>query len=244
MTAEKPLVSVVVPARDRARFLGACLRSVLAQTYRPLEIVAVDDGSVDGTLALLRKLDFPTLKVVHHPRPLGAPASRNDGIAVAEGELIAFLDSDDLWYPRKLELQAALFKDPKVMYVSSDADWMDGRGRLVQRGTRVYTPGGRLVRHGRPFHNSTVVLRRSGLARVGGLHESFALVSDDVDLRSRFFKRFGPRAVRFIGRPLARYRYHPAQLMRSALPDAGRAGEFLLDHAVYRYRQGRTGPAC
>ncbi len=105
-------VSVVIPCYRCADTIGRALESVLAQTARPREVILVDDASGDGTLAVLRAFaarhtETPALRVLPLPENLGAASARNAGWEAASGEYVAFLDADDSWHPRKLELQAA-----------------------------------------------------------------------------------------------------------------------------------------
>jgi glycosyltransferase involved in cell wall biosynthesis len=95
-------VSVVLPAFNAARYIGAAIGSVLAQTAQPHEIIVVDDGSLDDTFE--RASSFPNVKVLKKEHR-GIACSRNTGVAAAIGDLIAFLDADDLWLPDKLERQ-------------------------------------------------------------------------------------------------------------------------------------------
>jgi glycosyltransferase involved in cell wall biosynthesis len=103
----EPGVSVVVPVRDGARYLAEALRSVAAQTLPPLEVIVVDDGSSDHSPALAAAAGA---QVVRQP-PGGQAAARNRGVELARGELVAFLDADDLWPADKLEGQAAALGD-------------------------------------------------------------------------------------------------------------------------------------
>jgi glycosyltransferase involved in cell wall biosynthesis len=102
-----PLVSVIIPTYNRAHLIGRAIASVLAQTYRNFEIIVVDDASTDDLAAALAEADCPQLRCFTHPRNRGAAAARNTGIAAANGEFVAFLDSDDVWYPEKLAEQVA-----------------------------------------------------------------------------------------------------------------------------------------
>jgi glycosyltransferase involved in cell wall biosynthesis len=106
-----PLVSVLIPCFNAERWLGATLASVRAQTHRPLEVVAVDDGSTDGTAALLESLAGPDLRVLRQANR-GQGAALNAGLAAARGEYLQFLDADDLLDPRKIELQLARLAEP------------------------------------------------------------------------------------------------------------------------------------
>lgn len=99
----RPLVSVVIPVYNGERFLGDAIRSVLEQSYGPVQCVVVDDGSSDGSRDIARSF-APDVECVVQ-RNQGVSAARNAGIAATRGELVAFLDADDVWEARKLELQ-------------------------------------------------------------------------------------------------------------------------------------------
>ena len=102
------LVSVIVPIHNGERYLRETLESILAQTYRPLEVVAVDDGSTDSSGAIVRS--FGSEVKYFSQVQQGHPAARNTGVRVSEGAFVAFLDHDDLWTPNKLELQIECFR--------------------------------------------------------------------------------------------------------------------------------------
>jgi len=103
-------VSVVLPTYNRADTLPKAVESVLTQTYGDLELIVVDDGSSDGTQAMLDAVSDGRVRVVRNPVNHGVSAARNRGIAEARGRYIAFQDSDDSWRPRKLERQVALLE--------------------------------------------------------------------------------------------------------------------------------------
>lgn len=110
-------VSVVIPAHNAERYLGEAIESALAQTAPPLEVVVVDDGSQDGTAEVAR--GFGSIVRCHSQPQGGIGAARNRGVEMARGEYIAFLDADDLWLPRKLELQLAAFasdEQPEIVF--------------------------------------------------------------------------------------------------------------------------------
>jgi glycosyltransferase involved in cell wall biosynthesis len=141
-------ISVVLPTCDRREQTLRCVRSLLAQTHPPLEIVVVDDGSGDGTAeavaALAADCGAANLRVLRNPRTLGANASRNRGVAEARGDLVAFLDSDCDADPRWLERLAEPFADPRVGAVSGLAEDAPARNlwELAFRGThRLPRPG-------------------------------------------------------------------------------------------------------
>ena len=102
-----PLISCIVPVFNGERYLREALDSILAQTYRPLEVVVVDDGSTDGTAAVVASYG-EQIRYLSQPNA-GPAAARNLGLQAAIGEFIAFLDADDLWHPEKLARQMARF---------------------------------------------------------------------------------------------------------------------------------------
>src|SRR5262249_54205625 len=110
-----PAVSVVVATYNYGRFLAGALNSALSQTLTNLEIIVVDDGSTDETSEVIRPyLNEPRIKY-ERTEHVGQPAAKNHGIRLSRAPLVAFLDADDLWLPRKLERQAALFQaDPEL----------------------------------------------------------------------------------------------------------------------------------
>lgn len=125
-----PLVSVIVIFYDDERFLGEAIESVLAQRYQHLELILADDGSSDGSTAIARRYadaQPDRIRYVEHPGHVnrGISATRNLGLAAVRGELVAFLDSDDVWEEHKLEEQVAIVRDhPEVgMVVGASRYW-------------------------------------------------------------------------------------------------------------------------
>lgn len=121
----KPRVSVLIPCYNAGRYLAAALDSVLAQTYRDFEIIVVDDGSEDNSAAVAA--GYPRVRYFHHEHS-GISATRNLAVAKAEGELIAFLDADDLWVPEKLQKQVAYLDghpDCKLIFALA-GNFLDG----------------------------------------------------------------------------------------------------------------------
>ena len=111
-TCDRPLVSVVIPVYNTEKYLGLAIRSILGQTFRPLEIIVVDDGSEDGSLKVARSFS----KVLCFSQPhQGQAAARNRGVQECRGEFIGFLDADDLWLPNKLEKQVAALRAEPIL---------------------------------------------------------------------------------------------------------------------------------
>jgi glycosyltransferase involved in cell wall biosynthesis len=120
-----PLVSVVLPTHNMARFLGEALQSVLSQTYPHLEVHVIDDGSTDNPREAIAAL-LTDSRVHFHSIPQGGQAkAKNVGLRAARGEFVAFIDADDVWVLDKLERQLPLFTRPEIGVVYSDYRWVD-----------------------------------------------------------------------------------------------------------------------
>ena len=134
-----PKVSVIIPTFNRAALLKLALDNVLAQRYRDLEIIVVDDGSTDATAATVAAYG-ERVRYLHHAN-CGLNASRNRGAAVARGEFLAFLDDDDLWEPCFLELQLALLmRFPQAAFAFSNFSILRGTERVSRDGLRGWHP--------------------------------------------------------------------------------------------------------
>lgn len=120
MFNNKPKVSVIIPTYNREHLISRSIDSVLNQTYKDFEVIIVDDASTDNTEELIKK-EYPTLIYLRLKENMGAAVARNTGLNVARGEYIAFHDSDDEWFPEKLEKQMVVFdKFPEVGVVYTD----------------------------------------------------------------------------------------------------------------------------
>jgi len=213
----RPSASVITPVYNGAAYLEACLDSVLRQTLAPAEIIFVDDGSTDGTVALLDAVGTPFPKHVLRQENRGQSAARNLAASVARGTYLAFLDHDDLWYPRHLERLVALLEaDPALGWAYSDIDEMDHDARLVHINLlRTLNPS---VQHPKvSIYNmlsadmfifpSAAVVRRDAFLAVGGFDERLSGYEDD-DLFLRLFRAGWQNA--FVEESLTRYRRHLA----------------------------------
>ena len=188
-----PLVSVAVPAYNHAAFLNDCLESVRAQTYPRLELMIVDDGSTDDTLAVAERFAaahadrFERLTILHQPNR-GVSAASNRAIAACEGEWVHLLGSDDLLYPDKIQFQQqaiAAWNEPRLALVYSDVDFINAEGRVLSSATRNRPAPGPdhqaylwLISHNY-IANPTVALRREAFLAMGGFDEQLRL--EDLD---------------------------------------------------------------
>lgn len=183
MSAASPLVSVVLPTRNRANSLGRAIESVLDQTYPHLELIVIDDGSTDSSSDVLRGYGR-AITVLSQP-PRGVYPARNLGLRRASGDLVAFADSDDAWRPDRLRSQVPLFERPEVGLVFGDALHHrpgSASGRLPLTSFRVTPPRrGMIAAHlarGNCIPTVTVLARRRCLEEMGGFAESHGMSAD------------------------------------------------------------------
>jgi glycosyltransferase involved in cell wall biosynthesis len=180
----EPVVTVVIPTRDRAELLPGVLGAILGQSLAELEVIVVDDGSTDHTPTVLAEAGADSrVRTLRHDHPRGAAAARNMGAAEARGQYLLFEDDDCISEPDKLErLTAALRRDPAAGYAYG---WM--RMRLPDGETRVYGGDG-------PWSISTscALIRRDAFREVGGFDPELPRLQD-FDLFTRLLGRY--RAV-------------------------------------------------
>ncbi|NIA20953.1 MAG: glycosyltransferase [Anaerolineaceae bacterium] len=204
-----PAVSVIVPVYNGERFLKQTINSVLAQTYRDFEVVVVNDGSSDGSRAILD--GYGDRLRVFHQENRGAPGARNRAICEARGEWIAFLDHDDLWEPDKLEVQLkALRRDDDLLH--AEARVINGDGRVIREAfshqedwPEERTCLERVIRHN-PVYVLTALVRREAVLKLGGLDPNDRFGTDEYLLWMRLLAA-GYRA-RYLNRIVASYRVH------------------------------------
>ena len=134
-----PLVSVIVTAYNEEAFVEKSVRSVLAQTFTDFELLAIDDGSKDGTADILKSIRDPRLRVIHQTNR-GISESRNRGIEAARGDIVAFLDGDDLWLPSRLARDVAIFAaEPGVGITFWNFRRFSEEGEYPTDGFDIYT---------------------------------------------------------------------------------------------------------
>ncbi|MBW4550833.1 MAG: glycosyltransferase [Aphanocapsa sp. GSE-SYN-MK-11-07L] len=179
MTIEStPIVSVILPTFNRAHLLPRTIKSVFSQTLSNFELIIVNDGSTDNTLAVLAQISDPRIVLIDLPRNFGATYARNAGIAAARAELVAFLDSDDEWLPATLELQVDRLNssaDPLASVVYADEVFSQPKSATNQASPALSVAK---PYEGDVFYflctrelcpsTSMVLVKRSALIRVGG----------------------------------------------------------------------------
>jgi glycosyltransferase involved in cell wall biosynthesis len=217
-----PAVSVVLPAYNRAGSILAAVDSVLGQTFRDFELLVVDDGSTDGTMAALDGVRDPRLRLLANPRNMGAGAARNTGIRAARADWVAFQDSDDEWLPRKLALQLARLDAAGDGHVAAYCGMAvvggldEGAGRTSLR----YIPDPQLAKVEGDIQaallreslvsTQTLIARRDSLLAIGGFDESLPALEDwDCAIR---LAALGPFA--FVDEPLVMQHFSANSITR------------------------------
>jgi glycosyltransferase involved in cell wall biosynthesis len=210
-----PLISVIIPTYNRAALVVEAVESVLAQTFTDFELIVIDDGSTDETAARLA-LYGKALRYERQERS-GVSAARNRGLALTSGQWVAFLDSDDLWLPRKLEIQVDfLAGNPGAEICQTEEIWVRN-GRRVNPRLRHAKPSGDIFEPSLELclvSPSAVMLRRSLVETLGpGPFDPQLPACEDYDLWLRIACR---NPVFLINRPLVIKRGgHADQLSRS-----------------------------
>jgi glycosyltransferase involved in cell wall biosynthesis len=176
-----PKVSVIIPTYNRRDFVREAIASVLAQTYRDFELLVIDDGSDDDTATIVQ--EFAGVRYVFQPNR-GVSAARNRGVTVSNGELLAFLDSDDLWQPRKLAYQVAFFATrPEARICQTEEIWLR-HGVRVNPHNKHRKIGGDIFARSLQLclvSPSAVMLRRELFEQAGGFDENLP-ACEDYDL--------------------------------------------------------------
>lgn len=206
-----PAVSIVIPARDRCALLAETLDSVFAQRFDDCEVLVVDDGSIDGTAELLAS--FGDGIRVLHGGGAGVAAARNEAIGSSRGRYVAFLDSDDLWHPQKLEIQVRrLEADAGIALVFSDYHTFeidsDGQRRCVETMEHRGDVDFAALFRKNFIGASTVVVRREVFDAVG-LFDTHLDRGSDFEMWLRIARRY---RIAQVPRMLVEYRRHPKSL--------------------------------
>jgi glycosyltransferase involved in cell wall biosynthesis len=205
---QRPSVSVIVPVHDAGPYLAEALDSVLAQKYEPLELVVVDDGSTDDSAAIAAERPVRLIRRPHS----GIASTRNAGVAAANGELIAFLDADDLWLPDTLALRVEhLIADPELGYVLARIE-IFGDAELT---APSWLPAD-WVNRPQPGMLPTFVGRATLVEKIGGFDEGFVLGEDgdwlarlgDAGVRGEMLDTVCTRCRRHPGNTTLRLREH------------------------------------
>jgi glycosyltransferase involved in cell wall biosynthesis len=230
-----PIVSIITPYLNSEAHIGEAIASVRSQTFKDWELLLINDGSTDGSIAIAVAAAAVDERVKLVDRPVGAKrgaaAARNAGLSIATGDFIAFLDADDLFEADKLGIEIALFQAyPTAMMAYGPTRWwhpgeehrdwvedMTAQANTLHQPPRLLSDI-LLLQKGEVPCTCGVLIRRSAIAAVGGFHEDFILYEDQT-LWAKLFLRF-PVVVSDENRAV--YRQH----LSSVSASASQSGEY------------------
>lgn len=214
-----PLISVVVPVYNGSPYLRQCIDSALHQTYPQVEVIAVNDGSKDNSMEILKSYG-DRIRVIDQANS-GPAIARNTGVQASHGELVAFLDQDDVWDDIKLERQAALLQHHGAAIAAyCDHRGIDEHGTVTSPSGALYYPRAsgqileHLIRGNFILSASLVMLRRSAFDAAGGFDAGQPHWADDYDLWLRIAAQ---GAFLYQIETLAGYRRHSSNTSGSPL---------------------------
>jgi glycosyltransferase involved in cell wall biosynthesis len=214
MIAELPTVSVVMSVHNGEKYLREAVDSILNQTFRDFDFIIIDDGSTDRSKEILEKYATKDSRVHLISREnRGVPKSLNEGIALAQGELIAIMDADDISLPNRFARQIAYLRDhPQVAVVGSSVIYINTRGQKLfvrhMPENHAEICQAHLMGYGGMIFHPSAILKRSALDFVGGYDKSFRYASD-YDLWCRIAVKYELANLQI---PLLLKRYHSAAI--------------------------------
>jgi glycosyltransferase involved in cell wall biosynthesis len=200
-------VSIIIPAYNAEKTIARAVDSVLAQTYSPVEVIVVDDGSTDGTRGICESYGDKITYI--HQTNKGVSAARNKGIQTASGEYIGFLDADDWYLPVKLEKMMPLFKKYPGTDLASCAFWIEKKEKTVRSPVAgkisnhesLLSLFSEMAKRNIIINTNTVIIQRSVFREVGYFNETFHF-GEDLE----FWARIGGRKLTaYIDEPLCVY---------------------------------------
>lgn len=218
MSSNSPLVSVLIPTFNREKFIGEAIESVLEQTFQDFEIIVVDDGSTDRTAEVIKSFPADKLIYIHQPNR-GRSNARNHALSLAKGRYIAFLDSDDLYLPGKLELQVSYLEDhPEAGMVYTSAYCVDEHGISMNHYYLANVSGWiyKQIAFYVPVTITlpTVMVRREVIDKVGVFDEKMERF-EDTDIWRRISKCF---FIGAISEPTCKLRTHAENSLQGQDP--------------------------
>ena len=230
-----PAVSIIIPTYNHAHFLRLALSSVCSQTFNNWEAIVVNNFSQDNTIEIVNSFNDPRIQLTNYENKGIIAAARNYGLSLAKAPIIAFLDSDDIWYPEKLRFCLEKLETGYDLVCHSEV-WIGpgDKRRVAHYGPEERASYERLFLDGNILSTSAVVLQRKWLERVGGFStKSEFVTAEDYQLWLKI-AREGAR-IGFVNEVLGEYHIHDGNQSRVAL----RNMEAVL--AVFQHHRSLDG---
>ncbi len=224
----EPKVSVIIPVYNQAKYLPDAVNSILGQSYENFEIVIIDDCSPDNLREVVNTLTDPRIKTIVHRENRGLPASRNSGINVSDGELVALLDADDYYSPDKLAAHVEFHRNHPEIGVTYNSRFNLNHSTTTVR--EIWRPPARVdlsdLVLGFPFAPSDLMIKRHDIVTAGLYNEAFIYGSEDLEYNCRLALSGSKFAC--VDQVLNFRRYHASRKF-SKLPDRAQAAISALD---------------
>lgn len=224
-----PKVTVFIPVYNAEKYLKECLDSILKQRFRDIECLTIDDGSTDGSAAIIASMQDDRIRYVKNEKNLGIANTRNKGLELARGEYIAFIDSDDISAPERLEKQVAFMEaNPEVGICGGWIQEIYPDGTLIEGELRQYPAGDKEIREmmmwNCPIWNPSIMIRKSVIEAHGIRHNPQFISASDFDL----FVKIG-KVSRMANLPeiMLFYRRHENQITTKRTFEANRNASLL-----------------
>ena len=234
---QSPAISVILPVYNAEAYVREAVESILAQSFTDFECIIINDGSNDGSGAILRELAARDARIVLIERPNGGLVSAlNEGIERARADFIARMDADDVAMPERFALQhACMVQEPELAVLGSFFNIIERNSKFV----RLYkflplipTKAARFVEHRCPVHHPTIMMRRDAVLKAGGYRKAFSH-AEDYDL----WLRMSELGYGFanLPQPLLNYRVHGDNV--SAVYRAAQERSIALARLAHRVRK-------
>jgi glycosyltransferase involved in cell wall biosynthesis len=238
-----PLFTVVISTYNRKHVLPRAISSVLVQTFRDFELIIIDNGSTDGTEAVVGAIKDPRIKYVRNPEPTtSCDGPRNMGIGMAKGEYIAFLDDDDIWYPQRLEkVKDAFERDPDASAVchNENRSYKGKVDKILEYGPWSDDIYERLLYDGNCLSSCATTVRKGVFDRLGDfdLRKEYAAAAD-----YDFWLRMAGSGAKicFIKEPLGEFGYTGKNWSSADPAFQSRIAALIRDHIV-KYENKTAG---
>lgn len=209
MQKHKPLVSIIIPSYNHEKFILQTIKSIENQTYENIEILIIDDCSIDATTNLLQRIKHTKAKTIFHKENKGLIKTISEGVDLSSGEYIAFCASDDYWHPEKISLQIAeIEKDSNIKIIFTEGFDVDENSNVI--GKIKYTNKKSNIRNfdevimHADLPPASILFRKKDLINAGGINQSFKI--EDLPIWLSLLKTGG--YAKIIEKNLVFYRAH------------------------------------
>ena len=188
---KQPLVSIIIPTHNRAHKLLRAARSALNQTHKEIEVIIVDDCSNDETPEMVGKLNHKRITYIQNKKNLGAPASRNKGLAAANGQYVNFLDDDDEIHPDKIKKQLQRFQNSKeknLAVVTCDVEYKRSDIHAIKKNRLRGNIYKELLKAYCVYGTETMLIQKTAVKEIGGFDKELE-ANQEYDLQIRLAKK-------------------------------------------------------